>query len=194
MNSLPLQNRKSQPAKPDYNLLTIRLKQMALKGTEPEKCVSTLKNKGLYAQLSPEQLLSWSDIAMVLGETDLALSILAWCNDNQPQFIEAWKQHFELLQGLGRNELAQSVRARAIIVHPEIKDTFAQIPALQNQEHDPEVDAPFARLRQHQEMLELYMDYFQGREDVFARQWVEKSKGTQGYMPVRKPMSQQDIC
>ncbi|WP_052507300.1 CRISPR-associated primase-polymerase type A1 [Desulfonatronovibrio magnus] len=193
MNTLPLINKKSKAAKPDYNLLTTRLKQMALKGTDHEKCLSTLKKKALYDHLNPDQLLTWADIALVLGETEQALSILAWCNDSQPQFTEAWKKHFELLQGLGRSESAHSVKARAIITHPDLEKSFDHHTPLQNHVYEPDVDDPFAKLRHHNEMLELYMNYFQGREDVFARQWVDKSKGTQGYMPVRKPISQQDI-
>ncbi len=166
---------------------------MALKGTNPEKCLSTLKNKGLYVHLSLDQLLIWADIALVLGETDLALNVLSWCNENQPQSTQAWKQRFDLLLGIGRNVQAHSVRARAIMIHPEMKDVFVHYTPQQNKVHDPEVEDPFTRLRQHQELLELFMKYFQGREDVFARQWVDKTQGTQGYMPVRRPINQQDI-
>lgn len=193
MSTLPLTSKKSQAAKPDYNLLTTRLKQMALKGSDTGKCLSTLKNSGLYIHLNPDQLLTWSDIALVLEETELALHILSWCNENQPQNNQAWKQRFELLQGLGRNEQAHSVRARAVMIHPELKDVLVYHTPLQNQTHDSEIDDPFTRLRHNNELLELYMNYFQGREDIFARQWVDKNKGSQGYMPVRRPISQQDV-
>ncbi|MBN2124546.1 MAG: DNA primase [Deltaproteobacteria bacterium] len=38
-----------------------------------------------------------------------------------------------------------------------------------------------------------YLELFSGREDCFARQWVEKSQGKQGYVPVRRAMELPDV-
>ena len=44
-----------------------------------------------------------------------------------------------------------------------------------------------------EEATELYLRLFSGREDCFARQWVDKREGKQGYVPVRRPMEKRDV-
>jgi len=48
-------------------------------------------------------------------------------------------------------------------------------------------------LRNRQVLLGRYLELFSGREDCFARQWVDKKQNKQGYVPVRRPMEHQDL-
>lgn len=179
----------------DFNLLTTRLKEMALKGQNQEKCLQTLGKRKLWAWLSPAQLRQWSEAALILGKADLALEMLAWLNSSQPQDQQAWQERHELLCRLNRLQQAESVRAAAIEHHPELKlKLMPQQPQSEPKENqDQDLDDPFVRQKQRQRLLDLYLELFQGREDVFARQWVNQEKGTQGYMPVRRPLQAEDV-
>ncbi|MBU0985665.1 MAG: DNA primase [Proteobacteria bacterium] len=52
---------------------------------------------------------------------------------------------------------------------------------------------PFERLRYRQQVFKRYLDLFSGREDCFARQWVDKQQHKQGYVPVRRPLEPNDL-
>ncbi len=53
--------------------------------------------------------------------------------------------------------------------------------------------APFERLQHRQAVINRYLELFSGREDCFARQWVDKKEGKQGYVPVRRPLEAEDV-
>jgi len=193
MSRLSTHNDFSGSGKTDFNLITTRLKQMALKGDKTDKCLSILKNTRIRNHLDPDLLQTWSELALVIGEIDLALEILTWINDNHPQAVSAWKERIDLLQRLNRREEALKVRSRAVLLHPETKHEFETY--VQDIKHvpEPEIEAPFELMREHKKLLELYLNFFQGREDVFARQWADKSKDAQGYVPVRRPLTAEDV-
>lgn len=44
------------------------------------------------------------------------------------------------------------------------------------------------------EQWQIFMSYFRGREDVFARLWVNKRRGTKGYSPVCANEWREGIC
>jgi len=48
-------------------------------------------------------------------------------------------------------------------------------------------------MRTREQGLERYLGLFRGREDCFARQWADRKAGTQGYVPVRRAMSADDV-
>ena len=58
---------------------------------------------------------------------------------------------------------------------------------------DPGVDAPFTLMRSREAGLERFLELFRGREECFARQWADRKAGTQGYVPVRRPMTTEDV-
>jgi len=181
---------------PDFNLLASRLVQMALKGEQPEKCISTLRRTELRRHLSPGQLKNWSEAALVLGEVELALEILAYINESHSDDPGAWQKRFELLKNLHRFEEAESIRARALSLYPDLNLGSEPSPGIQQtqaEEDAEDIDDPFVRHRKQEELIQLYLSLFQGRSEVFARQWVDKEKNTQGYMPVRRPMTEQDL-
>lgn len=57
----------------------------------------------------------------------------------------------------------------------------------------PASEEPFIELRREERLLNLYMDIFQGRRDVFARQWFDAGSSSQGYTPVRRPFLPADV-
>ena len=56
-----------------------------------------------------------------------------------------------------------------------------------------DVATPFAELHRRREGVEHFMRLFSGREDCFARQWVDKKEGKQGYVPVRRVLEPEDV-
>lgn len=56
-----------------------------------------------------------------------------------------------------------------------------------------QVEGPFWAWRRREAAVARYMALFCGREDCFARQWVDRAKGTAGYVPVRRPLEAADI-
>ncbi len=57
----------------------------------------------------------------------------------------------------------------------------------------PPSEQPFLELRREERLLNLYMDIFQGRRDVFAGQWFDAGSSSQGYTPVRRPFLLADV-
>ncbi|WP_291321994.1 CRISPR-associated primase-polymerase type A1 [Desulfonatronospira sp.] len=178
---------------PDFGLITRRLRELALKGEQTQKCLSTLKNNSIRDRLEPDQLLSWFETALIIGDINLALEILELSCERHPSHMAVWKERYDLLVRLNRLEQAQSVRARALSRHPDLAGELVVPEAMDADTSEPDVEDPFNLFRERQELQNLYLHYFQGREDVFARQWVDKAKQTQGYMPVRRPIEAQDI-
>lgn len=48
-------------------------------------------------------------------------------------------------------------------------------------------------MRSREAGLERFIELFRGREECFARQWADRKGGTQGYVPVRRPMTTEDV-
>lgn len=193
MISPTLDRNLSEPGKTDFNLITARLKQMALMGDNPDRCISILQNQDIRKRLDPVQLRQCSETAIILGGTDLALEILAWTNEHHTLDALAWKERYDLLQRLNRLDQAEAVRARAVLLHPDLGEKLRPSGSGSVEAPEHEIEGPFVRFREHQELHGLFLDYFQGREDVFARQWADKAKEAQGYVPVRRPITHEDI-
>jgi len=66
--------------------------------------------------------------------------------------------------------------------HPEIRTRLKRLPALPTAP-----DAVFGR-RPGEAEAALFAQYFQGREGVYARQWVDR-QGRVGYQPVHEPLT-----
>lgn len=188
------QHRATGKKGPDFNLITTRLKQMALQGEKTEKCRLILGKQTVRRLLDVRQLQEWSEAALIIGSVDLALELLTEATERFPDDPEAWRKRHDVLRRLQRSDQAESVRARALALHPALEKHLAA-PVLRDhpEETQPEVDDPFVRHREQEEGIALYLQCFQGREDVFARQWADKEKGTQGYMPVRRAMTGTDV-
>jgi len=180
--------------KTDFELLLRRLREAIIRNDQPERAIAILKRRETLLQLSPEQCLEWSRLAQMSGEMDIALDSLAYVNDKQPDMDQAWIEHWELLNLLGKGKEAASLRARALTLRPDLAVSLIRpVEGPEPEEQDFVVDEPFFRSKREEELILRYMQVFQGREDCFARQWADKQAKTSGYVPVRKPITPTEI-
>jgi hypothetical protein len=109
----------------------------------------------------------------------------------------AWHQHLELLSMTGSREAFAGLLERA---RPYIgeKGHSQWIQSLRGDRHTDEEDlhavaAPFDRHHQRMAAVQKFADLFSGRRDCFARQWVDRKAGKQGYVPERRPMTPTNV-
>lgn len=173
---------------PDFALLLNRLERLVLLGRNPEKVKVCLRRDAVWKKLSPDQAMIWSRLAQISGLQDVALEVLDWLNRTESDYIPAWQARMDLLQTLGRLEEAAQIQASCPRMlqdqPPKRQETGAA---------GEEVEGPFVRRHREEEVLSRYLEYFRGRGECFARQWADKEAGTQGYVPVRRPMEAQDV-
>ena len=182
----------------DYTLFLDKLKEMALKGENREECLRALGREEIWPRLDKEKLLELSGMAQMLGEIDLGLRILEKAHELYPDYVRAWREHMDVLAILGRKKECIALRSRAREcgagdIDPDIAAPDAPGAGLDTDGPDEECLDPFVQNRKKEELLSLYMDMFQGREDCFARQWADKTNGKQGYVPVRRAIRKEDV-
>jgi hypothetical protein len=189
---------------PDYALLLNRLELLVSQGQDLEKAEGYLRRETVWKALPPDQAMSWSRLAQSAGLPDLALEVLAWLNRTRPEVEEAWRNRRELLELLGRRDEAAQVLAVGRLDGGTVGrwdgGTVGQLDGGTVERSDGISDAashgltdPFVRQRREDRAIERYMEYFQGREECFARQWIDKQAGTQGYVPERRPLTSGDV-
>ena len=116
------------------------------------------------------------------GRLEKAYRILRKIVKIAPADIRAWETLIEVARQLGELEQSEDARKRAALLtgdarfqkKPESEDRF-----LGTELTEHESDEAF---------LALFQERFQGREGVYARQWVNPN-GATGYSPVREPLS-----
>lgn len=183
-------------ASPDYAFFLAKLKKMLLKGERTEYCIQAMRRESMWSELDPEQLVQLSGLAQMAGEIELGLRMLEKAHEIYPDHEQAWLEHLNVLRLLDRRKEYIALRARAgengidNLPSAEAENPSAEPgPA----DVDDQCLDPFVQNREKQELLELFMDLFQGRRDCFARQWADKKNQKQGYVPVRRPMSKNDV-
>ena len=177
----------------DYNLLIIRMKEAILKGEINDKHLNVLK-KDIWKKFNPQQALQWARLIQITGQTEYAIKVLEWINENFPKFEPAWIEHFNLLVILSKHQEALKLRAKAIIHHPHLINQLIVQPQQSETISEQEISyEPFEEEKNKKALLELYFSLFSGRENCFARQWADKREKKQGYVPVRRPMTLEDI-
>lgn len=191
-------NRKKEPSAPDFSLLVSRLEQGILGGEDSEKYARVLAREDIWSRLTAQDRVRWAELAQMSGQVDLALKILAHINGNAPSLKSAWRARLELLAILDRRkELAEAYARAKEFLNPGEKKTWQNFASgTENQENDRTLDeasAPFVALREREQLIARFLEIFAGREDCFARQWVDKRDGKQGYVPVRRAMEPQDL-
>ncbi len=194
---------------PDYALLLNRLELLVSQGHDLEKAEGYLRRETVWKALPPEQALAWSRLAQSAGLPDLALEVLAWLNRTRPEMSEAWQARGELLELLGRRDEA----AQVLAVRPAgwgegvrggEEEGFLTVGATTLPMTDAPTDRftdspttgltdPFVRQQREDQAVRRFMEYFQGREECFARQWADRQAGTQGYVPERRPLQAADV-
>jgi len=185
--------------KTDFRLMIARLEKRILDGTDEEKTRSILMNEEAWKRLEPELLLHWASLCQMTGCLDTADKVYTKIHRLAPSLETAWERHMEMADLLGQKPrlvklMEESRRALPPDIHAALAKRFATTGQTPSAERDMDRAArPFEQLRTHQTLIDHFMHMFAGRQDCFARQWVDKASGKQGYVPVRHPMRHQDL-
>ena len=199
---MSLQTAETQPktSSLDYALLLQQLEKRLLTEGDTEQAVQVLNRESIWKELPDEQALQWARLSQIAGLPDLSLRVLSWITERNPNCVRAWQERVELLEVLGRREPREGSATRAgrdqgdSPLREQSEDEPPPAPSLKD--HAPleeTVEEPFAAMRSREEGLERFLRLFRGREDFFARQWADRKAGTQGYVPVRRAMSTEDV-
>lgn len=148
----------------DYDLLIRRLESAIGDEKGRERVKNLITRSSIWTDFPPEQAVKWAEIAAAVGETGIARTVLEYVTNRHPDCIAAWKARCDLLD------------------KPQVTS-----------EEKFDLDDSFDRYRNLERGLSKYMEIFRGREDCFARQWVDRNSGNYGYGPVRRPMTEQDV-
>jgi hypothetical protein len=191
-------NKKSIKSPPDFKLLISRIENEIILGRNQDAYRSTLARESIWKNLETEKQLKWARLAQMAGEIEVSLNILAHINRTHPKMSEAWIERIELLFTLDRRkEMAQVLATAKTYADREkylewvraYKETM-----LPKMDKDvSEATKPFEKLRERQTYMSHYLELFSGREDYFARQWVNKEEAKQGYVPVRHPLGFEEV-
>ena len=190
----------------DYTLLLQRLEQAVLEESALPKCRRVLAKKDIWERLGPQQAMQWARIAQIAGCVDLALEIYKFLTAQDPAFEAPWQAWMELLDILDRRtDLAALCRRASVQLGRDTvfsrsgSDSRPQTAAAELSRAGgsaPGLDAataPFKQMHDRQQRVKGFMDLFFSRTDLFARQWADRQKNTSGYVPVRRPVTSQDM-
>ena len=193
-----LKQAKKATASPDFTLIISRLENAIIQGNDTGKTLRVLSTRTIWEQLTTPQKIEWARLAQMAGEMETALNVLASVNKKEPENVKAWQERMDLLAVLDRrSELAKVLAwARPFIDKKAYKIQVHKLTALTEVEKEKDIESatgPFERLRHSQRQIDHFLNLFSGREDCFARQWVNRQEGKQGYVPVRSPMTARDV-
>ena len=180
----------------DYSLLISRLEGEIIRGGDTERCIRILGQQRIWINLSPNLLLKWATLAQMVGAVEITLTVYAHIHQVQPEMVQAWIEHIELLAMLDKRvEAAQVMAAARPHLNPEQQQACLNLTRSSgHSDKDIGIAAlPFETMRTRQQAIEHYMDMFSGREDCFARQWTDRAEQKQGYVPVKRPLEYKDI-
>jgi len=186
---------KKPGSSPEFGLLLRRLEEAALTDAGRDRLDKILRRETVWKRLPPGEAMRWARLAQIMGMCELSLEVLAWVNARHPENTDAWQQRIELLEILGKGARISPETPTDENSTPSPPGPRASVPM------DPArvppwedgLETPFAAMRETEEALDRYLRLFQGREDCFARQWADRKEGTQGYVPVRRPMTAADV-
>jgi len=183
--------------KNDSRLLMERIRQSLFDDAGEQfirRCATSAK---VCESLTEEELNELALVCQQHGLIQLSLDLLLRLNEKFPSFQPAWLLHCETLKMLDRKEDLLRVLAFARRTVPE--DIVSSWPFYENRHahshgrESSDVDEPFMEMRHNEENIRIFMRLFRGRDDAFARQWVDKKDEKQGYVPVRHGLMPSDI-
>jgi hypothetical protein len=182
----------------EYRLLLNRLHKATLDEAGTTFVRQALAEKQLLAQIDAAAMLQVAIIAQQHGLIAQGLAVYEQLNTRFPDCAEGWQQHLEILNLLGDRQAMVRIRARARrhFSEEQMKNWPGFLPPGESgvqAQADTDVTAPFVKLRTEEAQVRLFMDIFRGREDAFARQWVDRKEEKQGYVPVRHSLQPADI-
>lgn len=187
----------------DYALVLRNLEKRLGEDRDPEAVLRIVRRPDFWRNLPPQDALRCARLAQAAGDAATALAVLERITTEMPSFTDAWRERVALLELLGKNQRVGEVTEP----HAEASsggcpsDLGDAVPWKEEETAEPggseedfsQVEGPFWEHRRREAALARYMELFQGREDCFARQWVDRQKGSQGYVPVRRPMEVSDV-
>ena len=194
----PLTQPKEKPKSLDFTLLLSRLEADIIRGGNLGPLRKVLVREDIWKRADVHIQHQWARVSQMAGEVETSLRILCHINGIKPDMKQAWVERIELLLILDRRQEI-AVVAAAVREHVDEKTYATWISLCErpynsiNSEEIAESMAPFGELKRRQKGIENFLELFSGREDCFARQWVDKKEGKQGYVPVRRPMEEQDV-
>lgn len=195
--SLPEQDKPAAKAT-DYRLILATLEKRLLAAELTAGDRAFLARSDIWQNMNTEQKVRWASLAQMAGEVDTALTVLEAVNRSNPDQAGAWKTRLELLGILGRRrEIAALLPQAKNFIEDEIFNAYSgnldgAPDGLTAPEDAPFSSEPFERLHLRQKRIDRYLSLFSGRNGVFARQWVDRNAGKQGYVPVRRGFTRQD--
>ncbi|MDW7774378.1 MAG: CRISPR-associated primase-polymerase type A1 [Desulfobulbaceae bacterium] len=184
----------------DFRLLITRLEQAPLDETGRRYVENVLDRKELRPRFDDDQLLRLALIAQQHGFIQRSLEIYAWFNLNRPECVQGWRCHCTTLNLLGdRQGLVRLKACAAGHVPADELESWFNVNSMQQADEDDmdggpsSVSTPFVDLQKEERDIQLFMNLFRGREDAFARQWVDREQERCGYVPVRRALLAGDI-
>lgn len=113
--------------------------------------------------------------------------------ERHPAFSEAWRHRVALLETLARTKPEKGAPGDSPAESPAVPPSAPKKRGIDEAPDQIPLQEPFSELRRREEAIARYLRLFQGRQDCFARQWADRSKGAQGYVPVRRPLEDRDV-
>lgn len=181
----------------NYSLLIERVRQIPFDDKGRAFVKECAANIEMREHFGDDDLNNLALICQQHGLITGSLDILEWINEKRPGFQPSWKFHLETLQMLGRNE--DLIRVKAMAARSVPADIIGSWSVVHDKTDNSsvhsqsEVAEPFLDMRRDEENIRLFMRLFRGREDAFARQWSDKNREKQGYVPVRHELMPSDI-
>ena len=194
----------------ELNKKTLREVQFGDEGKE--RLLLLFKDKAFWKALGQEELLEFSRLLIAHALFKEGLTVLTYLNETFPSYREGWEEHATFLSILGEREKVAALHARAGlkgvkldldgIDDPSPEDAPLSLHTPKEEHENPVLQEPsdldlneFSEFRAYEQGISKYMELFRGREDYFARQWMERSEGETktGYYPVRRPLTDQDV-
>ena len=182
----------------DFTLLLSRMEGDIMRGKNQDAWRKILVREDVWKKADLPMQRRWARAAQMAGEVETALLVLSHINGVRPDMREAWLERIDILLILDKREEIAAVAAAARgHVDEKTYTSWIGLCDRPNNSIDPkemtEAMTPFGELKRRQKAIALYLGLFSGREDCFARQWVDKKEGKQGYVPVRRPMEERDV-
>jgi hypothetical protein len=183
----------------DHSLLLQRLEKLLAENPDAPQAAEILSRETVWKRLEPKDAVRWARLAQAAGLIDVSLQVLAWMTEAHPDFTEAWQVRTELLEILGRKPEGRKLPGERPAEQSEgdklDESATAEGPSpedLEAGDSREDLAGPFFSMRRQEQLIGCFLDLFHGREDCFARQWADRRAGTQGYVPVRRPLEMAD--
>lgn len=165
----------------DWDLVLRRLRSFVFDPAHIDKARSLIERESIWKRLDPGRAVEWARLASVMGKYETALKVLDWVVHHNPSFVPAWEAKTAIMESLAVKASPTSTASSQGIRSP-----------IEEEEVNSIVD-PFSEVRISEHRIATYMNIFKGREDCFARQWINREKGEHGYIPVYRPLTEEDV-